>query len=120
MLASPSEPSYATLLLEELIDDINKLAIDCIMVTHDGSNFTHKAFYFSWMADAIGRMKIIGIGGPAKYIICSKCRQPSTYLCNGTWYPGGYAKPIRIQVTEGGGHYVNMYSGNYTPFEINQ
>ena len=120
MLISPPEPSNTTLLLDELIEDINMLAKDGIKVTHDGRNFTHKAFLFSWMADAIGRMKLLGIGGPAKYVSCSNCWQPSTYLCNGTWYPGGYAKPIRVWVTEGGGHYIDMYAGNYSPFEINQ
>ena len=47
MLISPSEPSNTTLLLDELIDDIDKLAKDGIKVTHDGRNFTHKAFLFS-------------------------------------------------------------------------
>ena len=72
------------------------------------------------MADAIGRMDFLGIGGPAKYASCSNGWQHSTYLCNGTWYPGGYAAPIRVWVTEGGGHYVDMYADNFTPFEINQ
>ncbi len=41
MLISPPEPSNTTLLLDELINDINKLAKDSIKVTHDGRNFTH-------------------------------------------------------------------------------
>jgi len=118
MLTSSPEPSNTTLLLDELIDDINKLAKDRIKVTHDGRNFTHKAFLFSWMADVIGRMKLLGIGGHAKYVSCSNCWQPITYLCKGTWYPCGYAKPIKVWVAEGGGHYVDMYLGNYTPFEM--
>ncbi len=47
MLISPPEPSNTTLLLDKLIDGINKLAKDGIKVTHDGRNFTHKAFLFS-------------------------------------------------------------------------
>ncbi len=119
MLINPPESSNTTLLLDMSIDDINKLAKDGIKVTRDGRNFTHKAKFFSWMADAIGRMKLLGIDGPEKYVSCSNCWQSSTYLCNGAWYPGGYAKSIRARVTEGGGHYEDMYSGNYTPFEIN-
>ena len=120
MLISPPEPSNTTLLLGELIDDIAKLAKDGIKVTHDGRNFTYKAFLFSWMAYAIGRMTLLDIDGPAKYVSCTNCWQPSTYLCNGTWYPSGYAKPIKVWVTEGRGYYVDMYGCNYTPFEINQ
>jgi len=119
MLISPPEPSNTTLLLDESIDDINKIAKDGRKITHDGRNFTHMAYLFSWMEYAIGRIKLLGIGGPAKYGSCSNCWQPSTYLCNWTWYPGGYAKPIRVWATEGGGHYIDMYAGNYTPFEIN-
>ncbi len=77
-LISPPEPSNTTLLLDELIDDINTLAKDGIKVTYDGRNFTHKAFLFSWMTYAIGRMKLLGIGGPAKYVSCSNRWQPST------------------------------------------
>ena len=106
--------------MNELIDDINTLAKDGIKVTHGGMNFTYKAFLFSWVADASGRMKLLGIGGPANYVSFSKCWQHGTYLCKGTWYPGGYAKPIRVWVTEGGGHYVDMYASNYSHFEINQ
>jgi len=75
MLISPPEPSNTTLFLDEIIDDINKLAKDGIKVTHDGCNFTHKAFLISWMSDAIGRMTLLGIGGPAKYVSCSNCWQ---------------------------------------------
>ncbi len=59
MLISPPEPSNTTLLLDELIDAINKLAKDGVKVTYDGRNFTHKALFFSWMANAIGRMKLL-------------------------------------------------------------
>ncbi len=78
MLISPPEPSNTTLLLDELIEDINMLAKDSIKVAHDGRNFTHKAFLFSCMAVAIGRMKLLVIGWPAKYVSCSNCWQPST------------------------------------------
>ena len=72
MLISPPEPSNTTLLLDELIEDIiNMLAKDGIKVTHDGRNFTYEAFLFSCMANAIGRMKLLEIGGPAKYVSCS-------------------------------------------------
>ncbi len=119
MLIRPPEPSNTTLLLDELICGINMLAKDGIKVTRDVRNLTHKAFLFSWMAYAIGRMKLLGIGRPAKYVSCSNCWQPSTYVCNGTWYPGGYVKPIRVWVAEGGGHYVDIYVGKNTLFEIN-
>jgi hypothetical protein len=51
MSIRPPEPSNTTLLLDELIQDIYKLAKDGIKVTHDGRNFTHKAFLFSWVAE---------------------------------------------------------------------
>ena len=104
MLVSPPEPSNTSLLLDELIKDMNTLAEEGITVTVSGRTFTYKPFMFSWMADAMGRMKILGIGGPGKYVSCSNCWQHSSYLENQTWYPAGYAEPIKVWVEEGGHH----------------
>ncbi len=94
ILVSPPEPSNTSLLLDELIKDMNTLAEEGITVTISGRTFTYKSFLFRWMADAMGRMKILGIGGPGKYVSCSNCWQHSSYLENKTWYPAGYAEPI--------------------------
>ena len=83
-----------------------------MQVTHDGRTFTYKAFLFSWMADAMARMKLLGIGGPGKYIGCSNCWQRSTYLIGTTWYPAGYAVPVRHWLSEGGQQYVDLYAGD--------
>jgi len=71
MLGSPPEPPNTSLLLDELIKDMNTLAVKSIIVTVLERTFTYKPFMFSWMADAIGRMKRMGIGGPSKYVSCS-------------------------------------------------
>ena len=112
MLVSPPEPSNSSLLLEELIEDIHKMADIGIRVNHEGRTFTYKAFLFSWMADAIARMKLHGIGGPGKYIGCSNCWQRSSYLVGTTWYPAGYAVPIRHWLVEGGEQYVDLFAGD--------
>jgi len=86
MLVSPPEPPNTSLLLHELIKDINKLAVESMHVTVLGRALTYsKPFLFSWMADAMGRMKLLGIGGPSKYVSCSNCWQHSSFLENGTW-----------------------------------
>jgi hypothetical protein len=110
MLVSPPEPSNTSLLLDELIKDMNTLAEEGITVTISGRTFTYKPFMFSWMADAMGRMKILGIGGPGKYVSCSNCWQHSSYLENQTWYPAGYAEPIKVWVEEGG-HHLELSAG---------
>ncbi len=71
MLVSPPEPSNTSLLLDELIKDMNTLAVEGMTVTISGRTFTYKPFMFSWMADVMGRIKIHGIGGPGKYASCS-------------------------------------------------
>ncbi len=101
MLVSPPEPRSTSLLLDELIKDMNTLAEEGMVVTVSGS----------WMADAMGRMKILGIGGLEKYVSCSNCWQHSSYLKNHTWYPPGYAEPIKVWVEEGG-HHLNLFKGN--------
>jgi hypothetical protein len=57
MLVSPPEPSSTSLLLDELMKDMNTLAEEGMTVTALGRTFTYKSVMFSWMADAIGRMK---------------------------------------------------------------
>ncbi len=64
-------------LKDELIKDMNTLAEEGIPVAISERTFTYKSFMFSWMADAMGRMKILGIGGPGKYVSCSNCWQHS-------------------------------------------
>jgi hypothetical protein len=112
MLVSPPEPPITSLLLEELIKNINTLVVEGMHVTVLGRTFTYKPLLFSWMADAMGRMKLLGIGGPSKYASCSNCLQHSSFLENGTWYPFGYADPVKVWVEEGG-HHLKLYAGNY-------
>jgi hypothetical protein len=112
MLVSPPEPPNSSLLLEELIEDIHKMADIGTQVTCDGRTFTYKAFIFSRMADAMARMKLLGIGGPGKYIGCSNCWQRSSYLVGTTWYPAGYVVHGRHWLVEGGEHYVDLYAGD--------
>ena len=64
MLGSTPEPPNTSLLLDELIKDMKILAVEGMHVTVLGRTFTYKPFLFSWMADAMGRMKLLGIGGP--------------------------------------------------------
>jgi hypothetical protein len=66
MLVSQPEPPNTSLLLDELIRDMNKLAVEGMPLTVLGRIFTYKPFLFRWMADALGRMKLLGIGGPSK------------------------------------------------------
>ena len=114
MLVSPPEPPNTSLLLDELINDMNMLAKEGMQVTISGRTFTYKPFMFSWMADAMGRIKLLGIGSPSKYISCSNCWQQSSYLHNNTWYPAGYSKPINVwTVADGGQHQLELYAGNY-------
>ena len=104
MLASPPEPSNTSLLYDDLIKDINILAVKVKPVTVLGRTFTSKPFLFSWMADAMGRMKFLGIGGPSKYANCSNYWQHSSFLVNGTWYPASYVDPVKVWVEEGCHH----------------
>ncbi len=80
MLVSPPEPPNTSLL-----KDMNTLAVEGMHVTVLGRTFTYKPFLLSWMADAMGRMKLLGIRGPIKYVSCSNCWQHSSFLENGTW-----------------------------------
>ena len=112
LLVSPPEPPNTSLLLDELIKDMNTLAVEGMHVTVMGRTFTYKPFMFSWMADAMGHMKLLGIGGPSKYVSCSNCWQHSSFLENGTWYPASYADPVKVWVEEGG-HHLQLYVGNY-------
>jgi hypothetical protein len=64
------------------------------------------------MADAMARMKLLGIGGPSKYIGCSNCWQRSSYLVGTTWNPAGFAVHIRHWLVEGGEHYADLYAGD--------
>ena len=73
MLVSPPEPPNTSLLLDELIKDINILAVEGTHVTVLGRTFTYKPFLFSWMADGMGRMQLFGMRGPSKYVSCSNC-----------------------------------------------
>ncbi len=77
-LVNLPEPSNTSLLLDELIKDMHILAEEGMTVTISGRTFTYKPFMFSWMADGIGRMKILGIGGLGKYLRCSNCWQHSS------------------------------------------
>jgi hypothetical protein len=83
-----------------------------MIVTVLGRTFTYKPLLFSWMANAMGRMNLLGIGGPSKYVSCSNCWQHSSFLENGTWYPAGYADPVKVWVEEGG-HHLQLYAGDY-------
>jgi len=69
MLARPPEPSNTSLPLDELIKGMNTLAEEGMIVTVLGRTLTYKPVMFSWMADAMGRMKLLRIGGPSKYIV---------------------------------------------------
>ena len=80
------------------------LAVEGMPVTVLGRAFTYKPFMFSWMADAMGRMKLPGIGGASKYGSCSICWQHCSFLENGTGYPVGYADPVKLRFEEGGHH----------------
>jgi hypothetical protein len=73
MMVSPTKPPNTLLLLDELIKDMNTLAEVGMAVTVLGRTFTYKPYMFSWMADAMGRMKLLGFGGPSKYVSCSNC-----------------------------------------------
>ena len=112
LLVSPPEPLNPSLLLDELIKDMNTLAVEFMIVPVLGRTFTYKPFMLCWMADAMGRIKLLGIGGPSKYVICSNRWQPSSFLENMTWYPDGYANPIKVWVEEGGNQ-LELYAGNY-------
>ena len=46
MLVNPTEPPNTSLLLDELIKDMNTLAVDGMPVTVLGRTFTYKAFLF--------------------------------------------------------------------------
>ena len=112
MLVSPPEPPNTSLLLDELIKDMNTFAVEVMYVTVLGRTFTYKPFTFSWMADSMGRLKLLGIRGPSKYISCSNCWQHSSFLENGTWYIAGYADLVKVWVEEGG-HHLQLYPCNY-------
>ncbi len=112
MLVSPLGPPNTSLLLDELIKDMNTLAVEGKHVTVLGSTFTYKPFLFSWMADVLSRMKLLGIRGSSKYVSCSNCWQHSSFLENGTWYPSVYANQVKVWVEEGG-HHLQLYAGNY-------
>jgi len=112
VLVSPPEPPNTSLLLDELIKDMNTLVVEGMNVTVLGRTFSYKPFMFSWMADAMGRMKLLEIGGPIKYVGCSNCWQHSSFLENGTWYSTCYADPVKVWVEEGG-HHLEVYAGNY-------
>ena len=73
-------------------------------VTVLGRTFTYKPFMFSWMANAMDRMKLLGIEGPRKYVSYSNCWQHSSFLDYETWYPVGYADPVKVLFEEGGHH----------------
>jgi hypothetical protein len=112
ILVSPPEPLNTSLLLEELTENIHKMADIGMQVTHGGRTFTYKAFLFSWMANTMARMKLLGTGGPGKYIGCLNCWQIISYLVETTWYPAGHIFPIRHCVLEGGEQYVDLYAGD--------
>jgi hypothetical protein len=88
------------MLLDELIKDMNTLAVEGMNVTVLGRTFTYKPFLFNWMADAMGRMKLLVIVGPSKYVNCSNCWQHSSFLENGTWYLAGYADLVKVWVED--------------------
>jgi len=77
MLVNPPEPLNTSLVLDELIKDMNTLAVVGMHVTVLGRTFTYTPFLFSWMADTMGRMKLLGIGGPSKHVSCSNCWEHS-------------------------------------------
>jgi hypothetical protein len=52
MLVSPPEPSNTSLILDELIKDMNTLAVEGMTVVVSGRTFTYTSFTFSWMTDA--------------------------------------------------------------------
>jgi len=80
MLVSPPEQHNSFLLLDELIKDMNTLAVEGMTLPELRRTFTYKPFMFRWMADAMGRMKLLGIGGPSKYASCSNCWQHISFL----------------------------------------
>ena len=112
MMVSPPEPPSTSLLLDELIKDNNTLAVESIIVTVLGRAFTYTPFFFSWMADAMGRVKLLVIGGLSKYVSCSNYWQHSLFLENGKRYPAGYEDPVKVWVEEGGYH-LELYAHNY-------
>jgi hypothetical protein len=112
MLLSPPEPPNTSLLLDEMTNDMNTLAVEGMTLTALGRIFTYKPFMLSWIADATGRMKLLGIGGPSKYANCSNCWQHSSSRENGTWYPTNYAYSVKVWVEEGG-HHLELYGGNH-------
>jgi len=63
MFVRPPELSNTSLLLDELIKDKNTLAVEVLTVAVLGRTFTYTPFMFCWMADAMGRMKLLGIKG---------------------------------------------------------
>jgi hypothetical protein len=56
MLVSRPEPPNTSLLLNELIKDMNTLAVEGLFVTVLGRTFTYKPFQFSWMADVTANL----------------------------------------------------------------
>jgi len=74
---------------------MNTLAVEGMHVTVLEGTFTYKPIMLSLMADAMGRMTLLGIGVPCKYVSCSNFWQHSSFLENGTWYQAGYADPVK-------------------------
>ena len=68
MLVSPPEPPNTSLLLDELIKDMNTLAAEGMHVTVLGRTFTYKPFLFSWMADC---KRPQGLPKPSPLITCT-------------------------------------------------
>ena len=73
MLVNPPEAPNVSLHLDELIKDMNTFAVEGMTKPVLGRTFTYKPSMFSWMADAMGRMKLHGIGGAITNFICSNC-----------------------------------------------
>lgn len=111
LVVGPPEPKNTSLLLEEFVEDANTLCTEGITVQRHGQDMQYTAFLTGWMADAIARAKLLGIGGPGKMISCGNCWQHPSFLVGTTWYPAGYATPILRWTSEGGGHFLELYAG---------
>lgn len=111
MVVGPPEPSNTSLLLDEFVKEANSLMTSGVTVKHLGQTIQYTPFLVGWMADAMARAKLLGIGGPGKLISCGNCWQHSSFLLGTKWYPAGYAKAILRWTTEGGGRYLELYAG---------
>lgn len=99
----PPEPPDLGAVLPELLDDIYEAGLGSgIQVTDaNGREFRHFVYLSGWYADAQGRRKVWQRGSPNGYRGCGECRLVSSLVKGTTLYPGGYAKPVQVQMPNG-------------------